>query len=165
MTNIRRYFKPGSVYFLTHVTQNRKPILVDNFDLLKESVKSVRQEYPFDLIAWVVLPDHCHLLINPLDYQLSSLMRKIKLQFSSKYRSRVGLIKGQVWQNRFWDHVIRDEIDMTTHFDYIHINPAKHGLVENPFGWPYSSAVKYVEQGFYSDDWSGTDSFDGEFGE
>ena len=165
MTNIRRYFKPGSIYFLTHVTQNRKPILVDNFDLLQESVKSVRNKYPFDLIAWVVLPDHCHLLINPFDCQLSSLMRKIKLQFSSKYRSRVGLIKEQVWQNRFWDHIIRNENDMTKHFDYIHFNPTKHGLADSPFGWPYSSAVKYVEQGYYQDDWSGADSFDGEFGE
>ena len=165
MTNIRRYFNSGSVYFLTHATYKRKPILVDNFDLLKESVKSVRQEYPFDLIAWVVLPDHCHMLINPLDCQLSSLMRKIKLSFSNKYRERAGLSGGRLWQYRFWDHVVRDTDDMATHFDYIHFNPVKHGLRDNTFDWKYSSAEKYVEQGFYQDDWNGPGSFDGEFGE
>lgn len=43
------------------------------------------------------------------------------------------------WQKGFWDHVIRDEADFQRHLDYIHYNPVKHGLVQRPEDWPYSS--------------------------
>src|SRR5437667_3305593 len=44
-----------------------------------------------------------------------------------------------VWQRRFWEHTVKDESDLERHFDYIHYNPVKHGLVESPRDWPYSS--------------------------
>ena len=43
------------------------------------------------------------------------------------------------WQDRFWEHTIRDERDMKTHYDYIHYNPVKHGYVESADQWKWSS--------------------------
>jgi len=153
MTNIRRYFQTGNLYFLTHVTSSRIPILVDNFDLLWRGINTTRAKHPFDLIAWVVLPDHMHLLINPLQCDLSGVMRKIKLAFSAKYRECLGLASRRVWQNHFWDHGIRDQKDFNRHLDYIHYNPVKHGFVSAPVDYPYSSFKEYRAQGYYSDDW------------
>ncbi|MFQ6007406.1 MAG: transposase [Candidatus Zixiibacteriota bacterium] len=96
MTNIRRYFQTGNLYFLTHVTSSRIPILVNNFDLLWRAINTIREKHPFDLIAWVVLPDHMHLLIDPRKSNLSGVMRKIKLAFSAKYRESLGLASGRV---------------------------------------------------------------------
>jgi putative transposase len=56
-------------------------------------------------------------------------------------------------QYRFWEHQIRDEVDFKWHVDYIHYNPVKHGLVESPLDWAYSSFRKYVAQGKYSAHW------------
>jgi putative transposase len=167
MTNIRRHFQTGNLYFLTHVTSSRLPILVNNFDLLWRAIDASRVKHPFDLIAWVVLPDHMHLLIDPLQCDLSGVMRKIKLVFSTKYRESIRLASGRVWQNRFWDHCIRDQKDFNRHVDYIHYNPVKHGLVSAPGDYSYSSFREYRDQGYYSDDWGMREAIvtEGLFGE
>jgi putative transposase len=167
MTNIRRYPEKGSIYFLTHVTYNRQSILVANFDILWESLLEAKSEYAFDLIAWVVLPDHFHLLIDPRECDLSKLMRKIKLTFSGKYRRKYELMSGRVWQYRFWDHIIRDQDDMNRHIDYIHYNPVKHGLVNFPSDYKNSSFSTYFDRGIYTSDWGVRENFvfDGDFGE
>lgn len=167
MSDIRRYFRNGNVYFLTHVTYNRLSVLVDNFDLWRRAVDTMRANLPFDLIAWVVLPDHFHVIIDPERNNLSSLVKRIKLSFSANYRRRAGVVRGRVWQYRFWDHIIRDGDDLSRHIDYVHYNPVKHGLVRSPFQWEYSSIHKYRENGYYAADWGVSDALDiaGEFGE
>jgi len=153
MTNIRRYYKDGQIYFLTHVTYNRQPLLVNNFRLLWDSIRSVQSEYPFENIAWVVLPDHFHILIDPGKNDLSGIMRKIKLSFSVRYRDLYNIQKSRIWQNRFWDHIIRNQNDMNRHIDYIHYNAVKHGYVYDPFEWKYSSLYHYAKQSYYTNDW------------
>ena len=44
-----------------------------------------------------------------------------------------------IWQKRFWEHHIRDDRDFAEHVRYCWINPVKHGLVDHPDAWPYSS--------------------------
>ncbi|MCK5124995.1 MAG: transposase [candidate division Zixibacteria bacterium] len=139
MTNIRRFINDEYIYFLTHVTYKRRPILVKHFDLLMESIISYQKKEKYELISWVVLPDHMHLLIKLRDKRLPELMRKIKLSFSMKLRKRLQQRGGRIWQYRYWDHVIRDKIDLNTHIDYIHYNPVKHGYTKRPFDWKYSS--------------------------
>ncbi len=58
-----------------------------------------------------------------------------------------------IWQRRFWEHQIRDEVDFNNHLNYIHYNPVKHGLVAAPRDWEYSSFHRYVQHGYYSRDW------------
>ncbi|MEW6411197.1 MAG: transposase [Candidatus Zixiibacteriota bacterium] len=153
MTNIRRYFDHGNVYFLTHVTHKRAPILLDHVDLLWLAFDRPSKTSSYEMPAWVILPDHIHMLISSDKEDLSLLVRRFKLSFSGYYRKRVGSGSGRVWQNRYWDHVIRDTADMNRHIDYIHYNPIKHGLATNPFDWTQSSIHKYFERGYYSRDW------------
>lgn len=167
MTNIRRYFQPGTTCFLTHVTYQRMPILADHFDLLWKAIEIEHDKTDFDLTAWVALPDHIHMLLDAKDSDVSSMMRRIKLRFSTNYRKRMGLHNGRVWQNRFWDHLIRDQLDCNRHIDYIHYNPVKHGCVTNPFEYKYSSIGEYYESDYYQDDWGNKepDGIGGEYGE
>jgi len=167
MTMIRRYFRTGNIYFTTHVTHDRVPILVDNFDLLWTSIQGTLEEGLDGLKAWVVLPDHCHFLIDPGSGNLSGMMRRVKLSFSARYRKRIGMVKGRIWQFRFWDHIIRDTTDMNRHIDYIHYNPVKHGLVLDPLAYRYSSFQKFFGAGYYSQGWGirETMTFGGLYGE
>ena len=59
-----------------------------------------------------------------------------------------------VWQPKYWEHTLEDEEDFERHFDYIHYNPVKHGHVQRPVDWPFSSFHRYVRQGVYSADWA-----------
>jgi|GEM_PF-875597 len=99
MTNIRRYFAEGQINFLTHVTYNRIPILTDNIDLFWNAYQYSCGKNGADLIAWVILPDHAHLLINPAGNNLPNLMKLFKLKFSGLYRAKHHLLKGRIWQN------------------------------------------------------------------
>ncbi len=167
MTNIRRYFRAGQVYFLTHVTAERQPLLISHIDIFWRAYSAVIEASGAESIAWVALPEHFHLIIDPRDVNLSSLMKRFKLKFAGLYRSRLGLMRGRVWQYRFWDHVIRDQEDLNRHIDYVHFNPVKHGLVRDPFRYEHTSLQKFFQEGYYSRDWGCLEaiSFDGDFGE
>ena len=167
MTNLRRYDLGGRPIFTTHVTYRRRAILVENHDLLLESLEQTRQRVPFDLLAWVVLPDHMHLLVDARGSDVSGIMRRIKLSFSTSLRGRNTMRRGRIWQYRFWDHIIRDQADLNRHLDYIHHNPVKHGFVRRPSEWRLSSFREFVAKGLYPLDWGGTDTLEdeGEYGE
>ena len=49
--------------------------------------------------------------------------------------------------------MIRDEVDYNRHCDYIHYNPVKHGLVDSPSNWRYSSFEEFVAKAIYSIEW------------
>jgi len=167
MSKLRRYYGEGNTYFITCITQNREHVLIKYQSQLKESIRKYKNELKFSIIAWVILPDHFHMIVNPKDNNLSIILQKIKLSFSNKLRYLSGVRKGQIWQRRFWDHIIRNQEDMNNHIDYIHYNPVKHDYVKNPFDWNYSSLDEYRERDYYSKDWGVMDKirFEDDYGE
>lgn len=116
-----------------------------------ESVNGIKNKLDFKVIAWVINPDHFHMIIDPKKNNLSEIVKRIKLSFSKKYKYRHSIGPGRIWQNRFWDHIIRNETDFNRHIDYIHFNPVKHNLVKSPFQYKFSSIHKF--RNFYEDDW------------
>jgi putative transposase len=61
----------------------------------------------------------------------------------------------EIWQRRYWEHTIRDDHDFAVHFDYIHFNPVKHGLVSHPADWPHSTFRRCLAAGLYPAGWIG----------
>ena len=162
----RRVFLPGGTFFFTVVTYKRNPIFSnpENIQLLRNAFQYTLERHPFSIVASVILPDHMHFIWtlpeNSSDYSMR--WRLIKSHFTRNFhgnkfynespsRKRKG--EAVVWQRRFWEHLIRDESDLCNHLEYIHYNPVKHGLVESPAGWKYSSFMKYVQNGNYAPDW------------
>ncbi len=89
--------------------------------------------------------------------------RLIKTGFSMRLpaderRSRVRRARGErgIWQRRFWEHLIPDEVDFAAHMNYLHFNPVKHGHVSRVADWPYSTFHRLVEVGVYPPDWAGS---------
>lgn len=164
MVKIKRIYCKGHPHFITNMTYERRPIIIDNIDLLWEAVETILQKDDFGLMAWVILPDHFHFLIDVKKSNISKILQRIKLSYSVRLRNRYGFDYGKVWQNGFWDHIIRDEKDLNSHLNYIHYNPIKHGLINNPFDYEHSSLKKHRD--FYPDDWGIIKplEFDGDFG-
>ena len=163
MPNYKRYYTPGQSVFITLVTFRRKPLLVNHIDQWRHALKLVRTRHPFHIPASVVLPDHCHFIMNlpDGDADFSTRISLFKAAFSRSLpkttsvssASRFKRREREIWQRRFWEHAIRDESDFQRHFDYIHFNPVKHGHVSRCADWPYSSFQQCVEQGIYPADW------------
>jgi putative transposase len=164
----RRLFIPGGTYFFTLVSFNRCSIFStpEAVEKLRNAFRYTLERHPFTIVASVILPDHMH-FIWTLPSQASNFSmywRLIKSHFTRNWRSqgvksesesRQQKGEADVWQRRFWEHAIRDELDLSRHVDYIHYNPVKHGLVIAPADWKYSSFGKYVRDGSYSLDWGG----------
>ena len=159
--NYRRNYINGGCYFFTVNLKNRRQsYLTDHIHLLRFAVKKVRDKHPFFIDAWVVLPDHMHAIWSlPYgDSNFSSRWREIKKSFTKSVHQchpSGGQAKMDIWQNRFWEHTIRNEQDFKSHYDYIHVNPLKHGLVKNVKDWPYSSFHRAVRDGVYGVNWCG----------
>lgn len=158
---IRRLYLPDVVYFITCVLAKRTPLLADerHMTLFKETLREVKEAYPFTMRAYAFLPDHFHLLIYvPSTTNISNLMKSVKWNFTLNYK-KLNKIDAPVklWQRGFWDHVIRDEADFINHFHYIHFNPVKHGLVHCPIEYAHTSYQSYLERGWYEEEWGCTE--------
>jgi len=163
--NYKRLFLNNHPYFITVVTHQRNPILIENIDLLRDSFRYAKTKFDFKIEAIVILPDHFHLILeldNPKEYP--KIIGVTKSYFSKncspKYyqhllqsHSRTQQNYKPVWQKRFYEHTIRDERDFKLRLDYIHFNPIKHGLVSNVADWEYSSFHKFVKLGEYDREW------------
>ncbi|MFA7657898.1 MAG: transposase [Candidatus Gastranaerophilaceae bacterium] len=159
----KRLFIPNTYVHLVLVSYKRRPILIKNIDLLRESFKNAKQYFVFDVFAICILPDHLHLILKPENIEeYPKIITAIKYYFSHNFDD-VGVEtptygyrnKGEIgaWQRRYWEHTIRDEKDLYNHLDYIHYNPVKHGIAKNVKDWEYSSFDKFVKCGNYEINW------------
>jgi len=154
MPNYTRYYFPGCQVFITCVTHRRWQFFVNpqNIDLFWSTFEAVKAIYPFDMLAYVILPDHFHWLIQPPPNQpnFSRIIHSFKRNFTLNYKHERQITEPvKIWQSRFWDHIIRDEEDFHQHLDYIHWNPVKHSLVNSPTLWRHSSIGEWIGKGFY----------------
>ena len=165
MVHYRRAKMPGACYFLTLALRDRaSDLLVRHRAELGDALRHTCQQKPYRLPAIVLLPDHLHLLMTlpEGDADFSSRIRLLKSAFVVSLRAQPGTPvrlnasgEANVWQRRFWEHLIRDEHDFAAHVDYIHINPLKHGLVERVRDWPPSGFHRHVPRGLMPIDWAG----------
>ena len=155
-----RYDISGHAHELTFSCYRRREFLSRQrtCDWLVESVDRARQKYCFSLWAYVFMPEHVHMLICPEaeEYSIARILQSIKQPVSQKaigYLKRNnpdGLQKLATGQNcrthRFWQdgggydrNIIKEETIINA-VRYIHCNPVRRSLVENPEQWYYSSA-------------------------
>ena len=143
---IRNYVE-GGTYFFTMVTKNRKPLFQDPAlcEIFMAGIEKTKIFQPFELEAYCILPDHIHLLMSLPESikNYSNIIRELKKTVTKNARKHLNLPDLVVWQDRFWEHTIRDERDMQTHYDYIHYNPVKHGYIESEDQWKWSSIDVY----------------------
>jgi putative transposase len=122
-----------------------------------------RHERPFAIDAIVILPDHLHSIwtLPPDDSDFSGRWKRIKAHFTHSLVAASAPVarhhNGEyaLWQRRFWEHTIRNEINFERHVDYVHFNAVKHSLVSRTRDWPYSSFHAYVRHGVLPGDWGG----------
>ena len=172
MVDYRRWFVPGGTYFFTVVTYRRRKFLTDDVPrrCLREAIGIVKKQFPFEIVAIVLLPDHLH-AVWKLPYQDAAYptrWRRIKQIFTESYLAEGGVEllrsesrrkKGErgIWQRRYWEHTVRDEDDLKRCVDYVHWNPKKHGYVKRVQDWEYSTFYRFVELGEYDLDWGAAD--------
>jgi putative transposase len=171
-TGLKRYYGKGDLHFLTFSCHQRLPFLGSQYarDSFLEELARVRRELVFQLVGYVVMPNHVHLLISePERGTVSTVLQLLKQRVSRKMRkNRRNSQRAQrsfsfcddldaeaFWQPRFYDFNVYSSGKVKEKLNYMHANPVIRGLVKHPKDWPWSS------WGFYTKGETGLIDVDG----
>jgi len=155
----KRYDEPGHAHELTFSCFRNQALLLedDSRKCFADAVNAARNKHRFDVWAYVVMPEHVHLLVRPRenDYSVSAILKSIKQSVSRKVIARLrrespsllaSLASGRgdspycFWQDGGgYDRNIRSGATLRHAIDYIHRNPVRRGLVGRPGDWLWSS--------------------------
>lgn len=171
-SGLERFYGRGHLHFITASCYRRKPLLGAALrrDLFVKVLEQVRQKYQFVVVGYVVMPEHCHLLISePERSNPSVVIQALKLGVTRRIlasrkrrESRSPSLwqdssSHRIWQARFYDYNVWSGRKRVEKLRYIHRNPVRRGLVESPGQWRWSSFRAYAceENGVVRvNDWS-----------
>ena len=156
MPNYNRRRSLGGTYFFTARLADRSSTLLrDETDRLRDATRQTLARYPFQIDAIVVLPAVIHTIwtLPAGDANYSLRWSMLKSLFSKSlpdptHRSMAQRRRGEkgIWQQRFWEHLIRNTADYEAHLQLIHTSPVQAGLCATPQDWPHSSVHRYVSR-------------------
>jgi len=155
---LRRFYGGGDLHFITCSCYQRKPFLgsASRRDLFLKIFEEARQKYEFQVVGYVVMPEHIHLLIGEPDERsvavaVQVLKQRVSRQCLARGRSRLPHDDAPppFWYPRSYDFNVFSEKKIAEKLDYMHWNPVKRGLVASPEQWRWSSYRFYAlgEQG------------------
>lgn len=157
--------EPNTFHYLTFVTFLRVPIFhseqICRFFI--ESLRETKDDLPFKLVAYVIMPDHVHLIINPLQCNIEIIGKTLK---GKSARKTLDWLKGNghvqsmtklkrmnpkkrnhsysVWQKGVRSVGLESHKFMRQKADYVHLNPVRAGFCDHPGKWKWSSYGGYL---------------------
>ncbi|MFJ5282990.1 REP-associated tyrosine transposase [Pseudomonas sp. NPDC088429] len=137
-----RYDEPNRVYLLTANTLYRERVFKEFAlgRLVVDQFRNAQEQGLADSLAWVVMPDHFHWLIDLKRGSLSELMQRSK-SLSARAVNLAAGRKGSLWQQGFHDRALRREDDLVKMARYVVANPLRAGLVDKLGDYPLWDAV------------------------
>ncbi|MEO4017802.1 MULTISPECIES: REP-associated tyrosine transposase [Pseudomonas] len=137
-----RFSESGRIYLLTAVAHQREPVFADwrLGRLLVDQLRCADEASLVTSMAWVVMPDHLHWLMELKHGTLAELMCRIKSR-SSRSINVVRQGQGRLWQRGYYDHALRRDEDIKDAARYIVMNPLRAGLVKRIGDYPLWDAI------------------------
>lgn len=167
--NCRRYDVPGHAHSLTFSCFQRRPFLARQRTRawMIQAIEQSRAKHGFHLWAYVLMPEHVHLLVWPARdrYSISQFLTTLKQPVSKRallfVRSNApGFLRQMedrqpngTLHHRFWqrgggyDRNLTEPETIWAEIEYLHANPVRRGLCEHATDWPWSSASEYALPG------------------
>ncbi|RLT38428.1 MAG: transposase [Chloroflexi bacterium] len=150
------HFHTGLVFVtLTGVRGERIFRRAETANLLRSVLREVRQKLGFAMHAWVILPDHSHLLLQPgAEGGGDEIVRRVRRRYAIDYAQLMGSpAEMVVWESHYGLESVSDEAEFARRIDTVHYDPVRHGLVTRPEEWVQSSYSAWVERGLYKLGW------------
>jgi len=166
--HVKHFDLPGDAHFLTFSCYRRMQLLSKDRTRLwfVEALDKARVAHQFDLWAWVIMPEHIHLLIHPRkpSYETAKILVSLKkpvgyqaIQFlkenSPDFLQRLTVVNKNRTYHRFWqagpgyDENLEDLQAVHEVIEYIHNTPVRRGLVSKATDWLWSSALDWAGLG------------------
>jgi putative transposase len=170
---VKHFHEPGHLHAFTFSCYQRRPLLTNDRwrCYLSESIDAACEQFNFQLIAFVFMPEHVHLLTLPLDPEpaINCFLAAMKRHGAANVKRDLEstgsrLLKDLTIQEgpgkyafRFWQegpgydrNLFTDKTILKT-IDYIHANPVRRGLCPRAIDWPWSSARWFLSSGSHHD--------------
>jgi REP element-mobilizing transposase RayT len=163
--NLFKTEKPNNFHYVTSVTFNRVPIFQKDktCEILVNVLKECRAKFPYKLVGYVIMPDHFHIIINPIDSKISVWLHKVRGLTAKRivdwlkennYLNSLNKIKLKHKQKKNHQYAVWQKdpsvIDLESHkflrqkLRYIHNNPVNAKFCEHPKDWKWSSYCAYL---------------------
>jgi len=146
LQRLSKVFIGDPTYFVTTCTKKRRKILDTPavHQILREGWEDALERHGWVIGSYVVMPDHIHFFCKPTHEActLSELMQHWK-EWTSKRIKREMELKDGVWQEEFFDHLLRSHESYSEKWNYVEQNPVRAGLVERAGDWPYAGFIHY----------------------
>jgi putative transposase len=131
---LHRFQQTRQLHFITFSCYRRRQLLdPSNRRLFERALERARVSYGFFVVAYVVMPEHVHLLVSePERDSLATAIQAVKQSVARRHG-------GCFWQQRYYDFNVWSERKRVEKVRYIHRNPVRRGLVTSPELWQWSS--------------------------
>src|SRR5437868_9875524 len=157
--------EPNTFHYVTLVTYNRVPAFRSDkaCEIFVNTLREVRDRFPYKLIGYVVMPDHAHAIVNTASGTISDWLRRVRgnsarsiLDWLREEQHLMSLKKLELTipQKRHHTHAVWQKdpsvIDLWSpkfirqKLNYLHLNPVRAGLCEHPADWKWSSCRAYL---------------------
>jgi putative transposase len=142
-SGLTRHQREGDDHFITFSCYRREPYLATaaSKDIFLDSLELTRKRYNFEVLGYVVMPEHIHLLISePPDHEttLSKALHSLKLSVSKR------LAPKPFWRTRYYDFNVFTHNKRVKKLKYMHPNPVPRGLAVRPEDWLWPSYRHYL---------------------
>jgi len=139
--NLPHWQKPGSIYFITWRLKSNHILSEEERQITLQALR-YWDNSKWSLLAAVVMPDHVHVLAQPLPkpgggvFDLAEIIHSVK-RHSARGINQLRGTQGPLWQDERFDRIVRDETEFLEKWQYIRNNPVKAGLAGQPEDYPW----------------------------
>lgn len=141
-----RIWYPGAVYHIMIRGIRRADIFKDEGDygVYLENVEMVMRKYPFILYSYCLMTNHVHLQLETIDDEIWNIMREINRNYT-KYFNKKYNYTGSLYDGRYKSEIIENDQYNLQVSRYIHLNPVKANMVNEPLEYKWSSYNAYID--------------------
>lgn len=134
-------------YFVTFCTHERKPWLANAavHDAFVKFTERAADDFNIAVGRYVIMPDHVHFFVcGGLEFSLGKWVGALKQGLAKAANKEIW--QGQIWQEGFFDHLLRSDESMSQKWEYIRANPVRAGLVRRVEDWPYQGEIIPIDR-------------------
>lgn len=140
----------SALVFTTTTTYKWTPFFLDKAlaKIIAQQINETALFYNVSIVGYVVMLNHLHLLLGLSKHDILPRFMQSFKSLSSR-RIKISILrennanKFKLWIQRYDDFVITTDVQFQIKLDYIHNNPVKQKLVDNPLDWEFSSAMQW----------------------
>ena len=107
--------------------------------------KRAKDNFNVAVGRYVIMPDHVHLFVRgDYNFRLGPWIGALKQALAKS--ATLSRAEGQIWEEGFFDHVLRSNESYSQKWNYVRENPVRAGLVKSAADWPYQGEIAYIDR-------------------